>query len=115
MILDLDRFKLVNDTLGHGVGDQLLVAVSEQLRTALPSDISIARMGGDEFSILFPCVQASDLSVINQLAEKALVTIAEPLMIDSREFRVTASIGISVYPFDGNLEFQPFRRKLRLF
>ncbi len=101
MILDLDRFKLVNDTLGHGVGDQLLVAISEQLRTALPNDVTISRMGGDEFSILIPSVQASDLSVINQLAEKALVTIAEPLVIDGREFRVTASIGISVYPFDG--------------
>ncbi len=101
MILDLDRFKLVNDTLGHGVGDQLLVAISEQLRGALQNEVTIARMGGDEFAILVPNVQASDLSHINHIAEQALIKIAEPLAIDGREFRVTASIGVSVYPFDG--------------
>lgn len=101
MILDLDRFKLVNDTLGHGMGDLLLISVAKRLQEVLPDQAMVARMGGDEFSVMLPGLQARDLNSIVQTAEQLLEGLAQPLYLEDREFLVTASIGISVFPFDG--------------
>src|ERR1039457_7232711 len=95
LMLVLDRFKDVNDSFGHHVGDRLLEAVSERLQASLRGSDIIARLGGDEFVIGVPLV-ADDRSV-ETVAQKVLATLAEPFRIEGHELKVTASIGISVY------------------
>jgi diguanylate cyclase (GGDEF)-like protein len=100
MFIDLDRFKHINDTLGHGVGDLLLKVCSERLSGLLREDDAVARFGGDEFVLLLENLSnASDAAVI---AEKALAACAQPFIIDGHELHVSASIGVSVYPEDGS-------------
>jgi diguanylate cyclase (GGDEF)-like protein len=99
MFVDLDRFKRINDTLGHGVGDAMIKACGERLATVLREDDAVARFGGDEFVLVLENLsKASDASVV---AEKVLACCAEPFEIDGRELHVTASIGVSIYPEDG--------------
>jgi diguanylate cyclase (GGDEF)-like protein/PAS domain S-box-containing protein len=99
LFMDLDRFKLINDSLGHGAGDRLLTQVSERLSEGLREGDTVARLGGDEFTLLLPGItRAVDVA---RVAEKILETIRQPMTIDGRELFVTASIGISVYPDDG--------------
>ena len=99
MLLDLDRFKNVNDTLGHRVGDRLLQHVSRRLSGLLRRSDTIARMGGDEFMILLSeLLQKDDTDVI---AEKILQNIRKIFLLDGNKLHVTASIGIAVYPEDG--------------
>ena len=99
MFVDLDRFKRINDTLGHGVGDALIKACADRLSSVLREDDAVARFGGDEFVLVVENLsKASDAAVI---AEKVLACCAEPFVIDGRELHVTASIGVSVYPEDG--------------
>lgn len=98
MYLDLDRFKLINDTLGHDVGDNLLKEVSERLRKCLYSTDTIARIGGDEFIILLPGI-VHEKNIV-KLANKLLEVIREPFVIDSHEFYISVSIGITIYPDD---------------
>lgn len=97
--LDLDRFKLINDTLGHAYGDILLKGVAERLRNhQLPHEI-IARQGGDEFIIVIP-----DFSSLKELENRAIEIIASlslPFEICERQFTVTTSLGVSIYPDDG--------------
>lgn len=98
MYLDLDRFKLINDSLGHHVGDLLLQEISTRLRKLLRNGDDIFRQGGDEFTILLDKVTHEE--AIN-VSEKILKAVAKPFVIESREIFITPSIGISLYPFDG--------------
>jgi diguanylate cyclase (GGDEF)-like protein/PAS domain S-box-containing protein len=98
MFLDLDRFKLVNDTLGHSVGDQLLRVVATRLASTLREEDTIARMGGDEFTVLLSRVDADGAA---KIAAKLLETIALPIEIEGQELFITTSIGIALYPNDG--------------
>lgn len=98
LMIDLDHFKSINDTLGHVIGDALLVDVATRILNALRAGDSVARLGGDEFAILIQDVnKAEDLAV---LARKILQMLALPFYISEQELYVTASIGIAVYPQD---------------
>jgi diguanylate cyclase (GGDEF)-like protein/PAS domain S-box-containing protein len=100
MFLDLDRFKYVNDTLGHSLGDELLRAVAERLRGALREEDTIARMGGDEFTVLLADLSSADDAAT--IAQKLLEAIAAPLHVEGHELYVTTSLGIALYPSDGD-------------
>jgi diguanylate cyclase (GGDEF)-like protein len=94
LFLDLDNFKHINDSLGHAIGDQLLIDVGLRLRNNIRADDMVARMGGDEFIILVRNINSE--SAIRQLAQKVLKKITAPYHIDDRTFYLSASIGISV-------------------
>jgi diguanylate cyclase (GGDEF)-like protein/PAS domain S-box-containing protein len=100
MFLDLDRFKDINDTLGHGLGDRMLRVIGDRLTSAVGADGLVARMGGDEFLVLV----ANDPTTarLDALATRVIATVDDPLVIDGYEQFVTASIGIAVYPDDGD-------------
>jgi len=100
MFLDLDRFKYVNDTLGHSLGDDLLRAVAARLRTVLREGDTIARMGGDEFTVLLADLASPTDAA--KIAQKLLDTIAHPIRVEGHELFATTSIGIALYPSDGN-------------
>jgi len=97
--LDLDRFKQINDTLGHEAGDQLLREVANRLKGCVRESDSVARLGGDEFVVLLP--DLGDPKHAASVAQKILAVIAKPFTLIGHEFRVTVSIGISAYPQDG--------------
>lgn len=99
LFLDLDKFKVINDTLGHTIGDQLLQGVADKLKNSLREDDTIARLGGDEFALLLPGI-AHTRDVI-AIAETILEVFKEPWMIYRHELFITASIGIALYPEDG--------------
>lgn len=99
LMLDMDHFKDINDTLGHYVGDRLLEAVSVRLRACLRESDIVARLGGDEFVVALPDVAGSE--EIESVARKVLAAVAEPMEIESHALQVRASIGISQYPADG--------------
>ncbi|MCW2311700.1 sensor domain-containing protein [Rhodoferax antarcticus] len=99
MFLDLDHFKNVNDTLGHTIGDRLLVQVSQRLAGVLSAGDTLSRMGGDEFILLLPSATEESAS---QMALKVLSVMAEPFIIDDHELVSTLSIGIALYPHDGD-------------
>jgi len=100
LYLDLDRFKLVNDSLGHAAGDTLLRAVAERLEATLRRGDTMSRLGGDEFVLLFwNGAKGSEDATL--LAQRALAILARPFTVEGRTLSVTASIGISVYPDDG--------------
>ena len=99
LFLDLDRFKDINDSLGHNAGDQLLVEVSHRLSRIAHSDDNVARLGGDEFLLLLGPVE--DVSVVEVVAGQILESIAQPITIQGRPIRVTPSVGISLFPHDG--------------
>jgi diguanylate cyclase (GGDEF)-like protein/PAS domain S-box-containing protein len=100
MFLDLDRFKLVNDTLGHSLGDDLLRVVAARLRSVLREGDTVARMGGDEFTVLLGDLKNADDAV--KIAQKLLDTVAHPLAVEGHELYITTSIGIALYPNDGD-------------
>lgn len=97
--LDLDRFKQINDTLGHEAGDQLLQEVAVRLKGCVRDSDTVARLGGDEFVVLLPAL--GDGQYAATVAQKILLLIAKAFTLIGQEFRVTASIGISTYPEDG--------------
>jgi diguanylate cyclase (GGDEF)-like protein len=97
--LDLDRFKQINDTLGHEAGDQLLQEVAVRLKGCVRDSDTVARLGGDEFVVLLPELEDEKYAAL--VAEKILAAVAKPFTLMGQEFRVTASIGISTYPQDG--------------
>ena len=99
LFLDLDRFKGINDSLGHRAGDQLLRTVAERLRVCVRESDTLARIGGDEFVVILSMV--SDEDGISSAATKVLGIISEPFVIEGQELYLTASIGIAVYPNDG--------------
>jgi diguanylate cyclase (GGDEF)-like protein/PAS domain S-box-containing protein len=94
--LDLDHFKPINDQYGHEIGDRVLKAVAERLRTCLRSTDTVARLGGDEFVVVAQGLHSSDDAA--QLAQKILDSLGPPLAIDEIDLRVTPSIGVAVYP-----------------
>jgi len=98
LVLDLDRFKHVNDALGHDIGDQLLVAVANRLAAAEAKDGVVARFGGDEFAILVPVLNVKDA---NSFASHVMAALADPVTLDGLAMDVTASIGIAVHPDHG--------------
>jgi diguanylate cyclase (GGDEF)-like protein len=98
LFVDLDRFKEVNDSLGHQFGDRVLERAGARLREALRDSDTVARLGGDEFAVLLP---AAGTEVAQALAQKALHQLAAPLLLDGRQIDVGASIGIAVYPEHG--------------
>ena len=99
MFVDLDRFKNINDTLGHDAGDELLREVAARLLSTLRASDLVARLGGDEFVILLSDV--ADEQGLATVAQQLLAAVAQPCVIQGQEFRVTASIGISTFPIDG--------------
>jgi len=99
MFVDLDRFKNVNDSLGHAVGDALLKEVSQRLVNQLRTGDTICRIGGDEFVVVLPEVKRS--SDVAQVAQKVIEQLSQPVTIEERELIVTPSIGIAVFPEDG--------------
>ena len=99
LFLDLDRFKQINDTLGHEAGDQLLQEVATRLKACLRDSDTVARLGGDEFVVLLPELDVEKYAAT--VAQKILSAVARPFVLLGQEFRVTASIGISTYPQDG--------------
>ncbi|HSB64546.1 MAG TPA: sensor domain-containing diguanylate cyclase [Thermoanaerobaculia bacterium] len=99
MFLDLDHLKEINDGLGHSAGDDVLVKVAERLRSCLRGNDTVARLGGDEFLFLLPDV--SKESDVAALARKILALVSEPLTVAGREIHVTASLGLGMYPNDG--------------
>lgn len=118
MLLDLNRFKIVNDTLGHHFGDELLRLVSMRINLAIGSLGTLSRMGGDEFTILVPNIsEESDLAII---ADQIITALSTPFVFKNKEFYIGVSIGISVYPRDGenyaslvrNADMAMYRAKL---
>jgi diguanylate cyclase (GGDEF)-like protein/PAS domain S-box-containing protein len=99
LFLDLDRFKRINDSLGHAAGDEVLQSVSRRLVASVRSSDTVSRQGGDEFVVLLPEVACPEDAAFS--AQKVLAAIAVPYRITDRELLVTASVGIAVYPTDG--------------
>jgi diguanylate cyclase (GGDEF)-like protein len=99
MFVDLDRFKHINDTLGHGVGDEMIKICGARLTTLLRDTDVVARFGGDEFVLLLENLSGPNDAEV--LAEKVLTCCAEPFVIEGRELHVSASVGVSIYPENG--------------
>jgi diguanylate cyclase (GGDEF)-like protein len=99
MFIDLDRFKLINDTYGHLQGDELLRTFAQRLRACVRAGDTVARQGGDEFTVLLP-----DLAKVDDalgVAQKLLTELDRPFLVGAHDFRATASVGIAMYPRDG--------------
>jgi diguanylate cyclase (GGDEF)-like protein/PAS domain S-box-containing protein len=99
IFLDLDRFKDINDSFGHAVGDQVLKQVAARLRETIRDEDTVARLGGDEFVILMEDIEAAALA--EQAAERLLTCLNPPIGVDHQEFFIGASLGISLFPRDG--------------
>jgi len=102
IMLDLDNFKDVNDTLGHAVGDLLLKATAERLKAALRKGDTVARFGGDEFALILPDLKGIEGAI--KVAQKIVDSFRKPFLVDTHQLIVTTSIGIAVYPDDGTDE-----------
>src|SRR5690606_11474354 len=100
LYIDLDRFKVVNDMLGHGAGDRVLVSAARRLRAAVGTEGLIARFGGDEFMVV--CTTGDDPRLPERLADAILEAFARRFEMDGEEFSITASIGIARAPADGD-------------
>jgi len=100
MLIDLDRFKNINDSLGHDAGDKIIMEIARRLSASVRAGDTIARLGGDEFVIIRPDVVKDDAVAI--LAQQILVALSRPLTVQGHEFYPTGSIGISMFPKDGN-------------
>jgi len=99
LFLDLDRFKVINDSLGHNIGDQLLQAVAARVQSCVRESDTVARLGGDEFTILLGHLPHGEDAAL--VAQKIIDAVRYPFHIEGREFFMTTSIGISLYPDDG--------------
>ena len=99
MFLDLDRFKSINDTLVHGIGDSLLQMVAQRLLDCVREQDTVSRQGGDEFIVILPDTDADGVA---HVAQKMLLAISRPYLIERHDLRVTPSIGISIYPDDAH-------------
>ncbi|MGE7994293.1 sensor domain-containing protein [Pseudomonas sp. NPDC089554] len=104
MFLDLDRFKPINDSLGHAAGDRMLKDMAERLLACVDDDDTVARMGGDEFTLLLQPRSSRDMALNRAIhvAENILASLVRPFVLENREFFVTASIGIALSPQDGS-------------
>ena len=99
LFLDLDRFKVINDSLGHALGDMLLCAVADRLKRCVRSEDTIARLGGDEFMVLLDGI--THVQDAARVAEKIIEKLSQPVVCEGHELPVTTSIGISIFPEDG--------------
>jgi diguanylate cyclase (GGDEF)-like protein/PAS domain S-box-containing protein len=99
MFVDLDRFKHINDTLGHATGDAMLKEVARRLQDQLREGDTICRLGGDEFVILLPEIRRS--SDAAHVAQKIIESVAQPVTLEERDLHITCSVGITVFPDDG--------------
>ena len=97
--MDLDKFKDVNDTLGHGIGDELLIQFTKRLKGNVRNVDVVGRVGGDEFLVLLKGIGKDNLEII---VERMLASFYEPYLIKGNDIRATSSIGIAMYPIDGN-------------
>lgn len=100
LFLDVDEFKKINDTLGHEIGDLLLLSISEKLKKCLKSTDTITRFGGDEFVLLIENVKNKEY--ISEIAHRIVKMLSEPFVINKQVINVTVSLGISLYPHDGD-------------
>ncbi|MCW8906587.1 MAG: EAL domain-containing protein [Sedimenticola sp.] len=98
LLLDLDNFKRINDSLGHSYGDQVLVEVAQRITLSVREEDTVARMGGDEFVIL---LAGADEHAAARIASKLITTVSAPCTLDGHQMMITPSIGISLYPHDG--------------
>jgi diguanylate cyclase (GGDEF)-like protein len=99
LFMDMDRFKVVNDTLGHRTGDQLLIQVAKRLQSALEEPVVLARLGGDEFAFLLPAIQSTD--EVEAAAQRIIDVMAEPFNVDQNIITTSISIGIAIGPDHG--------------
>lgn len=97
--VDLDQFKMINDSMGHHVGDELLVTMAGRLSNSVRDSDTVVRLGGDEFVLLLSSMQNAD--DIAQTMQRVLTAVADPCIIEGRNFVVSCSIGIGIYPSDG--------------
>ncbi|WP_432472923.1 EAL domain-containing protein [Amphritea sp. HPY] len=100
LFLDLDRFKEINDTMGHAQGDLLLQEAANRLKKLMRSSDTVARLGGDEFTVILPQIDSSHQ--VERVVDKMLTVLAEPITLDQQQVYVTASIGVTLYPQDGD-------------
>lgn len=100
MFLDLDRFKIINDTLGHAMGDRLLQAVTQRLESCLRKGDTLSRFGGDEFTLLLPSIHGHEDA--SQIARKLIKTLKAPFLLGKHEVFVGVSVGIAIYPEAGS-------------
>jgi len=101
MFIDLDRFKTINDSLGHDVGDELLKRVAARLSACVRSSDTVARLGGDEFAVILENLPADDHDGAQNVAEKMIASLASPIMINNQHLNTSCSIGIGMFPADG--------------
>ena len=99
IILDLDNFKEINDNKGHRVGDEVLKGVSERLSKMVRTSDTVARYGGDEFTLIIPSLSSEENALI--VAQKIVKAFSEPFHLDTGDVMVTASIGAAMYPLHG--------------
>jgi diguanylate cyclase (GGDEF)-like protein len=99
LFIDLDRFKWVNDTMGHKAGDQLLQEVAKRLTSCIRKTDSVARLGGDEFTMILSDI--ADRTFAKKIAKKVLKQLAAPFFIVGKEVQISGSIGITYFPKDG--------------
>jgi diguanylate cyclase (GGDEF)-like protein len=99
LFLDLDRFKIINDSLGHAIGDQILRVVARRLVNCIRTEDTVARLGGDEFMVLLPAISGS--SDAGRIGAKIIDVLTKPVSCHGHELHITTSIGISIFPFDG--------------
>jgi diguanylate cyclase (GGDEF)-like protein/PAS domain S-box-containing protein len=100
LFIDLDRFKVINDTLGHHIGDVLLIEVAKRLQEAVRDSDVVARLGGDEFVVMLAGIEHS--GSVAMIAEKLVLGVGDPYMIDGHDLYTTPSIGIAIFPTDGD-------------
>jgi diguanylate cyclase (GGDEF)-like protein/PAS domain S-box-containing protein len=101
MFIDLDRFKTINDSLGHHVGDELLKRVAARLSACVRASDTVARLGGDEFAVILENLRDDDDEGAQAVAEKMIAAMAAPLLIENQHLNTSCSIGISLFPADG--------------
>ncbi len=100
LVLDCDKFKRINDTLGHDIGDEVIKEFARRVRSSLRKMDTLSRVGGDEFTIVLPELMSTD--EIKAVSNRILEVIREPMLIKGHEIHMTTSIGISLYPMQAN-------------